>query len=187
MISLGPLIVEEGLIVDRIPKTRQTARAIIINEENQLLMAYSKLFRDYTFSGGGLKSNEDFETALIRELQEEIGALDVEVIKPVGYTQELRYGIRGEADIYIQTSMYYLCKIHRFGDANLHDREVMHGLEPIWISMDDALMQNEFIIIDERHQTKGLKTVLVRENMVLKKLKEKALCEDLKLSLNLNT
>lgn len=187
MISLGPLIIEEGLQFDRPPKTRQTARAIMINDDYECLMAYSKMFRDYTFAGGGLKSGEDFETALRRELSEELGAIDLIIYQPVGYTQELRYGIRGEDDIYLQTSMYYLCKVNRFNDQKLRECEVLHGLEPIWISIDDALTQNEFIIIDERHQTKGLKTVLIRENMVLKKLKEPSICENLKSYLHTNT
>ncbi len=175
MISLGPLIIEAGLTFDRMPKTRQTARAIITNDQGELMMAYSQLFKDYTFAGGGLKSGENFEMALKRELLEEFGASDMTIIKPIGYTQELRYGIRGEDDIYIQTSIYYHCQIHAFSEQDLHDREVKHGLVPSWVSIDDALKQNEFIIIDERHQTKGLKTVLVRENMVLNKLKEIAL------------
>ena len=175
MINLGPLIIEKGLAFDRMPKTRQTARAIIINEQGELLMAYSSMFKDYTFAGGGLKTGENFEMALQRELTEEFGASDITIIKPIGYTQELRYGIRGEDDIYIQTSIYYHCMIHAFKKQDLHDREVKHGLMPVWISIDDALKQNEFIIIDERHQTKGLKTVLIRENMVLKKLKEMTL------------
>ncbi len=180
MINLGPLIIEEGLTFDRKPKTRQTARAIMLNNKNELLMAYSHLFKDYTFAGGGLKSGEDFEMALKRELQEEIGANDITIHKALGYTQELRHGIRGEDDIYIQISIYYVCHVNEFAKPSLHDREVLHGLEARWVSIDDALKQNEFIIVDERHQTKGLKTVLVRENMVLNKLKEKAICDDLK-------
>lgn len=186
MINLGPLIIEEGLQFDRKPKTRQTARAIIINDQCELLMAYSNMFRDYTFAGGGLKPGENFEMALQRELQEELGAVDVTIHQAVGYTQELRYGIRGEDDIYIQTSIYYLCTVNRFIAPEQHQREVLHGLEPRWISASDALVQNEFIIIDERHQTKGLKTVLIRENMVLNKLKEPSLCADLKKYLDSN-
>ncbi len=186
MISLGPLIIEEGLSFDRMPKTRQTARAIIMNDRCEVLLAYSKLFKDYTFSGGGLKLGETFEMALKRELQEEIGAVDISIDHALGYTQELRYGIRGEDDIYLQTSIYYVCTINQFIKPDLHDREVLHGLEAKWVSIDQALKQNEFIIIDERHQTKGLKTVLVRENMVLKKLKEIHLCADLKSYQHLN-
>ena len=39
MISLGPLIIEDGLVMDRFPKTRQTARDIIVNKNNQILKA----------------------------------------------------------------------------------------------------------------------------------------------------
>ena len=171
MIAFGPLIIEKGLVFDRKPKTRQTARAIIFNDQNELLMAYSNMFDDYTFAGGGLKHHEDFEMALKRELLEELGA-DINIEKALGYTQELRYGIRGEDDIYIQTSIYYLCHVHQFLPSSLQGREVAHGLVPKWVSIDEALKQNETIIVDQRHQTKGLKTVLIRENMVLNKLKE---------------
>lgn len=180
MITFGPLIIEKGLKLDRMPKTRYTARAIIVNKKNEYLMAYSSMFDDYTFAGGGLKSNENFEMALKRELLEELGAV-ISIDKPLGFTEELRYGIRGEDDIYLQTSFYYLCHVDHYKKASLKDREVAHGLVAKWVEIDDALKQNEKIIVDKRHQTKGLKTVLIRENMVLKKLKELDLCADLKL------
>ena len=56
---------------------RPSARAIII-KDNKIAMVYSKKYNYYKFPGGGIKSNEANEDALIREVKEEIG---LEVIK----------------------------------------------------------------------------------------------------------
>lgn len=180
MIPLGTLIIEEGLVSKGNIKERNTIRAIIENDKHQLLMVYSKLFDDYTFPGGGIMDYETHEEALKRELKEEIGAEDVEIIKPCGTTKEMRYGIKGSDNVYMQTSIYYQCKVHKFGAQDLQKREIIHGLEPQWVSINHAIEKNEKVMKDERHQTKGLKTVLIRENMVLNKLKEIDLCADLK-------
>lgn len=180
MIPFGTMIIEEGLVSKGAIKKRYTVRAIIENEKHQVLMVYSKLFNDYTFPGGGMMDHESHEEALTRELKEEIGADYVEIMKPCGTTKEMRYGINGSDNVYMQTSIYYLCKIHQFGAQDLQKREVVHGLEPRWVSIDEAIEKNEEVMKDDRHQTKGLKTVLIRENMVLNKLKEIDLCVDLK-------
>jgi len=180
MIPFGTMIVEEGLVSKGSIRNRNTVRAIIVNDNKELLMVYSKLFDDYTFPGGGIMDHESYEEALIRELKEEIGADQVEIIKPLGTTKEMRYGIKGSDHVYMQTSIYYLCHIHLFGAQDLQKREVIHGLEPRWISSKEAMKQNNKVMKDDRHQTKGLKTVLIRENMVLNKLKEIDLCANLK-------
>lgn len=180
MIPLGPLIVEEGLVSKGEIKTRKTVRAIIRNQENQLLLVYSHYFNDYTFPGGGILPEESEEQALKRELKEELGAIQVNLLEPCGTTKEMRYGIKGSDNVYMQTSTYYLCEILAFGEQDLQQREIWHGIEPKWVDIDDALIQNENVIKDEKHQTKGLKTVLIRENMVLNKLKEIKACDNSK-------
>ncbi|MBN2300203.1 MAG: NUDIX domain-containing protein [Acholeplasmataceae bacterium] len=180
MISFGKMIVEEGLVSKGKIKDRFTVRAIIKNQKNELLMVYSNLFDDYTFPGGGINPNESQIDALQRELKEEIGAVSIKIIQPCGTTKEMRYGVKGSDQVYMQTSVYYLCEILEFGDQELQGRELIHGIEPKWVNLDDAIKKNESVIKDDLHQKKGLKTVLIRENAVLKKLKEIGLCEDLK-------
>lgn len=52
---------------------RDSARAIVLNEDNKLLMIYSGDHRYYLFPGGGIKFRETFEKALSREVMEETG------------------------------------------------------------------------------------------------------------------
>ena len=172
MIDLAEIIIEEGLVQNGSIKQRETVRAIITNKKNEILMVYSTVFDDYTFPGGGIKENESHEDALNRELKEELGAKKITVIKPFGQTKELRYGVKGSDNVYLQTSYYYICEVHEFGSQELVGRELEHGLSPTWVLPEVALQKNESVLPNDLHQTKGLKTVLIRENCVLKTLKE---------------
>ncbi|MDO5557850.1 MAG: NUDIX domain-containing protein [Clostridia bacterium] len=64
-------------------KKRESARAIII-EENQMVVMYREKQNMiyYVFPGGGLEENEDIKDCVIREVKEEFG-IDVEPLKEV--------------------------------------------------------------------------------------------------------
>lgn len=156
-------------------KSRKTVRGIIINEDNEVLLLYSKKFNDYTFPGGGLKEDEDHVEALSRELREEIGAKIVKVLDSVGYIDEIRYGISGSNSVYKQRSYYYLCMIGDIAKPNYQKRELDQGLEAKWVKIDDAINHNSIVLKDNLHQANGLKTVLLREEKVLKYIKKELL------------
>ena len=170
--KIGQRIIEDGLHNTVYTKKRETVRAVIMNEEKNVLMVYSHLFNDYTFPGGGIKAHETHEGALKRELYKEVGARKINIIESLGETEEIRYGINESNNIYLQTSYYYNVSIIENGDQHLIDREILHGLEPRWIKIEDAINHNQTVIRDEKHQQKGLKTVLIRENILLNMLKE---------------
>lgn len=169
---IGDIIVENGLTGINCTKKRETVRAVITNKEMKILLVYSHLFNDYTFPGGGIKPNETHEKALERELYEELGVTKLKVVSYLGHTEEIRYGIHDSDDTYCQISYYYVTHILEQGKQHLISREKIHGLEPRWILADEAITHNQLVIKDEKHNQKGLKTVLIRENEVLIKLKE---------------
>ena len=169
---LGPRITEDDLVISEQTKIRQTVRAIILDEHQHVLMVYSHLFDDYTFPGGGIKWSETDEAAIRRELKEELGADDIELISYVGAMEELRYGLHNQSSIYLQTSRYYTVNIMTSSTQQLMEREQIHGLEPRYLSIDEAIHHNQKVWYDARHQQRGLKTVLLRENAVLHHIKE---------------
>ncbi|HKL95546.1 MAG TPA: NUDIX domain-containing protein [Haploplasma sp.] len=174
MIKIGNTIIEPGIKeVDQI-KTRTTVRGVLIKDD-LVYMLYSKLYNDYTFPGGGVKEDEDLVETLKRELYEEIGAKEVSVSDHLGYTEELRYGISGSNSIYKQTSHYYLCDVTSFGKPNYVGRELEQGLEAKWVNIDEVIKHNELVTKEERTNSKGYQTVLVRENTVLNYIKESLL------------
>jgi dUTP pyrophosphatase len=136
-------------------------------------MLYSKAFDDYTFPGGGVKFQEDQISALKRELKEELGALGIDLIKPLGYTIEKRFGLNGSGQVYLQSSTYFLVNILEYGATEFVGRELEHGLESRWIFPEEAILHNQKVKNDLKHQNKGLRTVLPREEAVLNHIKER--------------
>lgn len=172
--KIGKTIIEEKIDLKKIKthKTRKTVRAIILNEQKEVLMLYSEIFDDYTFPGGGMKSNENKKDALIRELKEETGALNIVIIKKIGHTKEIKYSLGASNTIYIQKSYYFLCEIEKLGNPNYVGRELDQGLKTVWVNIDKAISHNENIK-KTRTYTRGMQTVLSRENSVLRMLKRK--------------
>lgn len=169
MKKINEVIIEDGTSTLNIEKTRTTIRAIIYKDE-KLLMVYSHQFKDYTFPGGGMKTDEDHVSALKREIKEELGANSVTNIKAYGYIEEKRFGLSDTPTVYLQTSYYYFAEVSEFGPQALADREKVHGVEPIWITIDEAIKQNKESIHTYKHK-RGMKTVLPREMAVLENLK----------------
>lgn len=173
MKEISKVIFEDNLnsntVVD---KERITVRGVI-TKDDEALMLYSSYFDDYTFPGGGIKENEDMIESLLRELNEEIGAVRISNVVPFGKIKEVKYTHKKDSsNTYIQTSYYYKLEVDEFGKPNPVVREQLQGIEARWIKYRDALEHNNKVMNDEKHQQKGIKTALSRENAVLMKLME---------------
>jgi len=162
-------IIEQGIKDLTTHKTRTTVRGVIIKND-QVLMVYSPQFNDYTFPGGGKKSDESLEDALLRELKEELGADYVYDIKELGYLTEYRYGLNNNQQVYKQESYFFTCQVGSLGRQDLVERELLHGVIPKWININKAIKHNNSIINDENHSKEGMQTVIQRENVVLEKI-----------------
>jgi len=171
MKKISNMIIEPGTKDLKIDKTRVTIRAIIPNEDHQLLMVYAPKLKDYTFPGVGMKKDEDHIDALKREMKEELGANTVINIKPYGYIEEKRFGLSKSPTVYLQTSYYYIASVADFGKQQLAEREIDHGVIPVWVDIDDALKVNR-LAIKNGIKKRGMHTVLPRENAVLKDFKK---------------
>ncbi|MCM1991676.1 NUDIX domain-containing protein [Oceanirhabdus seepicola] len=149
----------EGRIYERI-----AARGIVL-KGSKILLLYTKRYNDYSFPGGGVDPHEDLITGLKRELSEETGATNVEVIQEYGIFDEYRPSYYDDSDLIHMTSYFYVCKIdEKLGNSNLEDYEIANGMSTIWIDIHEAIRHNKEVIAN-KEDSMGLS--IERETFVL--------------------
>lgn len=147
---------------------RKIVRAIVIDDQENYYFVRAK--RDDEFgkatlietSGGGVEAGEDLETALKRELKEELGA-EVEIIHKIGVVSDY-YNLIHRHNI----NNYYLCKVKSFGNKHLTEQEIddFH-LSTLRMSYEQAIAEYE-----KCAETKVGKLIAARELPVLKYAKK---------------
>lgn len=115
-------------------ETENNRKSDLKNKNNQFAVMYSKKFDFYSFPGGGVKENEDIQTALIREIKEETGCT-CDVIEELGYVMENR----AYCD-YTQISYYFLVTTY---DFELHPEftasEKENKTTVTWNTLDETI------------------------------------------------
>lgn len=129
-------------------RSREVVRGISIIG-NKLLVVYPKNQEIYGTPGGGIDEGEDRLSALKRELREEVGALDIDVVEYLGKMSSIRYSPRGE--VFNPIHHYYLVKINKFGKQELLDYEKDLDLQFDYIDIDKIINKN-LISIKDRNQ-----------------------------------
>ena len=154
---------------------RNIVRAIVIDEKQNFYFVRAKRNDDFgeatliETSGGGIEARENLETALKRELKEELGA-EVEIITKIGVVSDY-YNLIHRHNI----NNYYLCKVTSFGEKHLTKDEIEDfHLSTLRLSYRDA--EEEY---KKCAETKIGKLIAARELPVLKYVK-KLIDEDLK-------
>jgi len=143
---MNRLLLITGNLVDIPPKinTREDVRAIILNNGKILLM-YSNTDQMYGTPGGGITLNESKLDTLYRELLEEVGGINVKIVEHLGQTEEIRLSRRQNKPVNILTD-YYHVDIQDYVNSSLEEHEEEMGLEPKWVSIDEAIRQNVSIM-----------------------------------------
>ena len=122
--------------------TRKTARALILNGDDVLLM-YTHKYDDYSFPGGGLENHEDIVTGLLRELQEETGAQNITNIQEFGLYEEYRPWYKEDFDVIHILSYCFTCNVDlKLGENKLEDYEIKNGMTTKWVNIHKALAYN---------------------------------------------
>lgn len=147
---------------------RVAIRAIILKYD-KILMVKSNT-GDYKFPGGGVENGESPEETLRREVTEETGYILDEVKDEMGIIIERNRRKKKGYSLFEMTSHYYFCDVtNKKVEQNLDKYEEELGFLPIWISLDNAIKENELIIEEGKS---NINPWIVRETFVLKKIRE---------------
>ena len=143
---------------------RTAARGIILDNE-EILMIYTKRYNDYSFPGGGVDDGEEITAGLIRELNEETGAKNIQILNNFGKYEEFRPTHYEGFDIMHMLSHFYVCSAKKeLGEANPEDYEINNGSSPIWVNIHEAIKHNRQVI-SSKEDSMGLS--IERETIVL--------------------
>lgn len=141
---MKPIMTIIDNLVEISPKiiTREVVRAVIIRSGKILLM-YSARDEMYGTPGGGIILNEAKLDTLRRELFEEVGAIQTKILEHLGQVEEFRESRSLYGEPIRILSDYYRVEILAFEKQALEEHEEEMGLVPTWISIDQAIKQNE--------------------------------------------
>lgn len=153
--------------LEYIDHDRKIVRAIVFDDQENYYFVRAKRDDDFgkatliETSGGGVEAGEDLETALKRELKEELGA-EVEIMHKIGIISDY-YNLIHRHNI----NNYYLCKITSFGEKHLTRDEIEDfHLSTLRLSYRDA--EEEY---KKCAETKIGKLIAARELPVLRRAK----------------
>lgn len=146
---------------------RHAARGIVLRDE-QILLLFTERYNDFSFPGGGLEGDEDIVTGLKRELQEETGAREIQVLQHYGYIEEYRPHVKPEYDLMHMTSHFYLCEIGPYLEpVRMESHEIANGMRPVWVNLAEAISHNEAVM---QRQESSMGQSIQRETFMLKKV-----------------
>jgi 8-oxo-dGTP pyrophosphatase MutT (NUDIX family) len=113
---------------------RKAARAVLINESNEIAVLHVAKDHYYKLPGGGVEGNESIYETLSREVYEEVGS-DLEVLDEIGMILEYRDSFEQ-----LQISYNYLCKTKgELIETQFTQNEIDNGFTLEWMSFDEAV------------------------------------------------
>ena len=147
---------------------RMIVRAIVVDDEDSFFFVRANRNDDFgratliETAGGGVEQGEDLDTAIRRELKEELG-VDVELICKIGVVSDF-YNLIHRHNI----NNYFLCRTISFGDKQLtEDEKEKFHLSTLKLKYEEALAEHE-----KCRCSKLGRLVADREVPVLKRAKE---------------
>jgi len=159
--------------LEKIDHDRRIARAIVVDDDGYFYFVHVNRDDDFgkaTFietAGGGVEPGEDTDTAILRELKEELG-VDVEILAPIGIVSDY-YNLIHRHNL----NHYYLCKIRSFGEKHMTKEEIEEfHLSTMKLTYKEALAEYE-----KSRDTRLGRLVSNREVPILRKARELLDCD----------
>lgn len=160
-------IIDLKIDLNQPSEKRNVVRAVCM-KEHKILVVYAKDELIYGLPGGGIEDGESHVIALERELLEEVGANQIEVIEYLGQmmTHRKKYD---DDQIFNPTHHLYLVDIKSFGKQNLIAYEEALGLSYDFVDLDEVIQQNEKVIKQRKQEYLDFYT---NQTILFKYLKE---------------
>jgi ADP-ribose pyrophosphatase YjhB (NUDIX family) len=115
-------------------KERVASRAIVFDNDGNIAVLHATNHDYHKLPGGGVEEGESIASALIRELQEEIGC-SVDHLRECGTIEEYR-----NRQALHQVSHCFLADLSGpKGVPRFTDEELEDGFMPVWMSIDEAI------------------------------------------------
>lgn len=143
---------------------RKAARAILRNNERQIVLLHVRKNKYHKLPGGGIEDGESIMVALRREILEEVGC-EAEIYGEVGEAVEYRDQTKMK-----QYSYCYLAKqIGELKDPSYTAEEEANGFEIMWVDSIDTAIS---LIEKDRPTDYAGKFIVKRDLALLKAAKE---------------
>ncbi|OEF23494.1 NUDIX hydrolase [Vibrio rumoiensis] len=150
--------------------TQRLATRAITMQGDDILLLYTERYHDYSLPGGGLDEGEEQVDGMIRELEEETGALSIRNVQPFGFYEEYRPWHKDNADVMHMISYCYTCNVDKkLGNTRFESHEINNGMKPVWINLHEAIEHNLKTI--ELSEKKGMS--IERETFILQMIADK--------------
>lgn len=103
-----------------------------------------------------------------RELEEETGAREIQVLQHYGYIEEYRPYWKPQYDLMHMTSHFYQCEVApQLEPVRMENHEIANGMRPVWINLYEAISHNEAVM---QRQELSMGQSIQRETFMLKKV-----------------
>jgi 8-oxo-dGTP pyrophosphatase MutT (NUDIX family) len=115
---------------------RRAARAILLNKDSQIALMHVSSDNYYKLPGGGIDEGESIDNALKRELFEEVGAREIDVILELGRVDSYLDQVRTKSE--------HVCFVAKTLKPTVEpsrtEKEVAEGYNTVWVdSIDEAI------------------------------------------------
>ncbi len=140
----------------------------IMEKDGRIAMMHSLKYGYYKLPGGGIENGETLEETLIREVREESGLQVIpSSIRPFGRVQRIEKG--GREAIFVQENYYFFCQAKEETlPQTLDDYEQEERFTLVFISPEDAIRQNECVLLNPPPEKPRYAGMLERENRLLR-------------------